>query len=137
LDGLPDVSLLAANKDILVFWNDASGELGTAVGATVTRVASLGTDEYTDTLAFGWLNADADPYPELALLSYEGLWLAKLETSSRQYAQPQGAQLLPSDALEYGGEVLATGDFDGDGIEDIAVGESSSYTILRGGRTRP
>ena len=35
------------------------------------------------------------------------------------------------------GDVVTAGDFDGDGVEDIAFGDYFTYGILRGGRVRP
>ncbi|MBW2459357.1 MAG: hypothetical protein JRI68_32995, partial [Deltaproteobacteria bacterium] len=141
-DGLHDVALLAENRDIVLYFNDGSGSLGEGAGG-VTVVPSLtGEVDYVPqfTLDFTFVNADSDPELELVLSNWvDGVKILDFDAATQAYPAIQDAPTitLVEDDWWLGGEVIAAGDIDGDGVEDIAIGGYDDYTVLRGGRVRP
>lgn len=99
---------------VVVVWNEG-GRLSVDSITTIESEAPV--------RAVGAILSDADEIPELLMLTtvvrrdgsrQQGLFSATLEAGARTYTQPV---LLTDQA---GGDDMAVGDLDGDGIEDIA-----------------
>ncbi|RLB53711.1 MAG: hypothetical protein DRI90_20890, partial [Deltaproteobacteria bacterium] len=143
-DGLLDVALLDGDRNIVIYWNDGSGSLGSGAGGE-TVVTSLISDEPdltedVQTLDFSFLNADGDGALELVVLNWtDGVRLLDFDAADFTFQSiPDGID-LPFDEEEIWvfGDVVTAGDFDGDGVDDIAIGDYFTYGVLRGGRVRP
>lgn len=119
--------------DVLVTFHDAAGmhgrvffnkRDGTLDAAPVRVEAPPGTQ----LLAWAPLNADADVARELAVLTDKGVFLAKLSADHASFTM--AAKALAGIATQ--GNVLACGDIDGDGIDDIAIAGAGVLQIFRG-----
>jgi hypothetical protein len=143
-DGLLDVALLDRDRNIVIYWNDGSGSLGTGAGGE-TVVASPVPDEPLDaesvmTLDFAFINADGDEALELLVLNWtDGVRLLEIDADTLAVQTIEAGTDLPFDEEDIWvfGDVVTAGDFDGDGVDDIALGDYFTYGVLRGGRVRP
>jgi hypothetical protein len=69
---------------------------------------------------------DPEGPPRLALSSDQGLWLASWTGESYQFQEIKGAQEF------FFPRALVCGDFDGDGLHDVALSYGDSIELLRG-----
>lgn len=122
-DGYADVLALArpsgnAPVGLVVFHGDGKAELGKAevVPATLDGPAT----------AFALIQTDRDPALELALLAGSNVYLADLGKDGSYHVAPQSVAHLDGAAL------IAAGDFDGDGVQDLALANASSVAVFRG-----
>jgi hypothetical protein len=134
-DGLDDVALLDESGSVLLFWNDGSGTLGED---RMTVLESPDPERRALDLAF--LHADGDEALDLVIVTpSEGVLVLGIDGPARSFRARDSARALaletPGTLLE--GELLASGDFDGDRIDDLAVGDFDGFSLLRGGALRP
>ncbi len=147
-DGRDDVALLAARIEgsgdevltgfeVIVFWNDGSGSLALA---RTTRVL-LGEIESGIPPGVVALELDVDPALELVVgLTRSGFDLAEGELRVFHVVPDQAelsfeeGVLLPTldESALYGAISMAAGDFNGDGVHDLALSGYDFYTVLRG-----
>ena len=121
-DGDRDVVVLAGSE-VLVLDNGGAGALGAPV-----RIAAPGGAAVLDVAV---LQADADRELELALLLEDGVHLA-----DRGASGGLAASAAPAIAVE-GGHLVAAGDLDGDGVDDVAVAGPERTSIWRGEAVHP
>ena len=130
-DGFDDVAVLADNGDVVIFWGEGSGSLDPAQATVIERPrtgANFGS--------FALLNADADDALEVLIVSELGV--SMLQTEGRSVTPIAMATALPITAAPGTDAVVMTaGDFDGDGVDDFALGDFAGRTVFRGGRARP
>jgi hypothetical protein len=101
--------------------NTKTGALGPPIAVPVPNGATL--------VSVTPLNADDDPQDELAILTDQGLFLADAKTSG----QGTTLTLATSPAINVtNGKLLAAGDVNGDGVDDIAVVTNDSLVIYPG-----
>ncbi len=75
--------------------------------------------------SFGLVNADSDPEVEIAILGPDGAWLADFDIDAGAFVNVQKLGVR-------GGLSLAVGDFNGDGIKDLAVTAADAPTVFLG-----
>ena len=65
--------------------------------------------------------------------------VVQLDEAARTFESLDTAtEIIPlQEDIFVSGEVVTAGDFDGDGVDDIAIGDYVEYAILRGERVRP
>jgi hypothetical protein len=133
-DGLSEVAVLDIDGNFLLFWNDGSGSLrASADGMSIVE----STEPARRALDFAFLHADADGLLEVALLSAsEGLIVVDVDPTARTLGEPKPLPLSP-EGTSLLGDLLVAGDFDGDGIDDLALGDFYGYSVLRGGALGP
>ena len=141
-DGNDDVVLLAntdprtdqidglLSGELVIFWNDGA--------MTPDNMARLTSETYA-VVDFTLLQADADPELEIVVSTEEraslflSLRVIDIDTNARTITPLDEAPELPvQDDVPVFPESLVSGDFDGDGVGDIATGDFIGYTVLRG-----
>jgi FG-GAP-like repeat len=119
--------------DILVTFNDASGMHGQVYfnkqNGTLDPLPAR-VDPPSGARLFAWaaLNADADPQREIALLTDKGVFVAKLGADHHSFT----IAAKPLTGVATQGNVLACGDIDGDGIDDMAIAGAGVLQVFRG-----
>ncbi len=138
-DGLPDAIVLTRSSKppkLRVYLNDGKGSF--AVSPILVELPGKGGGDAGASrdapLAFARLitGADADgkkSQPELAVISQRGLFLAKLKADRSGFETRDLGDRLGARSNDL--TSVATGDFDGDGVQDIAVAESGSIRLVR------
>ncbi|WP_437931384.1 VCBS repeat-containing protein [Sorangium sp. So ce291] len=130
-DGQRDLLVRADTGKIIAFWGRAGG------GFDETELAApeppCAGDEACVGLAVALLNADADAALEVAVAGPGRLELYDLDAGARQL-RPLGAP-FPGPPPDATSDFVALGaaDFDGDGVDDLAVAMSSAFLkVFRG-----
>lgn len=80
-------------------------------------------------VAFSPIQADRDPALELALLAGSHVYIADLGSDGRYHVAESPVIELPG---TFKAGLIAAGDFDGDGVDDIAVGNATTVEVFRG-----
>lgn len=76
--------------------------------------------------AFALIQTDRDRAIELALLCHSRVYIANADAAGHYQVAPTPVASLPGAAL------IGSGDFDGDGVPDLALGTASSIAVFRG-----
>jgi hypothetical protein len=126
LDGDPKLDLVVLGfRDeggvkkgtVLVFFNDGTGTLGAPT--------ALSGPDSVDSLAL--VQADADPEDEIMLLSGGSAYFADHDAAKQAFSVSADPV-----ASAPGATLLVCGDFDGDGVEDLALGGGGQIQIFPG-----
>lgn len=133
-DGLVDV--IAAGLDgagsAVVLWNDGTGDLDvdkrTVVPNPDLAAMSPGGDGPVNSVAC--LRADRDSAGELAMVLSRAVYLIKLDASSRRLLSAVKLLDEKGEPLE-GGLNCSSGDFDGDGLDDLAIADAAAVHVYR------
>jgi hypothetical protein len=124
-DGFQDIVARSDEGALVAFWGrDGGFDESVLVEAQASCGVGCGP-------SFAWLNADPDPAQELAVIGPEQYGIYDIDAGSRKLiAIPSSLPTVPPpDDFT----ALAAADFDGDGVDDLAVMSSSSFfTVLRG-----
>jgi hypothetical protein len=123
-DGAPDVLVTFHDETGMhaqVYFNKRNGTLDPS--PTVVKVP-----DGTKLTSWAALNADGDREKELALVTDKGVFLAKLDPGGTSFT----VSTKPLTGVPAVGNVIACGDIDGDGIDDIALGGLSVLQVFRG-----
>jgi hypothetical protein len=150
-DGDDDVALIAVSlvdesgdanegfEEVLVIVENDGGEL-----ARYTVVSPPTEGENTTELvsAFRFLQVDRDPELELVLSEIvlgdetesSTVWLMDRDPATGEYGADEKSRrpLLAGPTLPALPVSMSTGDFDGDGVEDVFVGGLEAYAIVSG-----
>lgn len=122
-DGWPDVVLLTgrnvdAARQLLVEWNDGSGHF--------TRAQALEVNAPNETpQGFAFVATDTSGRPRLAYVTRKTVVLATIDGTSRTVSARQTID-RPTSATG-----IASGDVDGDGVQDLALADDGNVVILR------
>jgi len=111
-DGRPDLTVSATldGRDVLeIFYNDGSGTLHPAA----RRAIALPRDTSP---RFAWINVDSDAAKELAIVGGDTIVIAEIDRQSQGFTE---RLRLPAPITTPSSSVVS-GDFDGDGIDDLA-----------------
>ncbi len=119
--------------DVLMTFHDASGMHGQVFfnlrsGGLDPAPVRVEAPAGTQLLAWAALNADADPRREIAMLTDKGVFLAKLDAGARTFT----VSTKPLSGVAPTGNVIACGDIDGDGIDDMAIAGAGVLQVFRG-----
>jgi len=142
VDGDGKLDLVAVLKDpkgvlaVNIFYNDGAGAFAVP-GAVVTLPAGQ-TAEDVYALGFALITTSAprsggdakDVRRQMAIVTPKRLFLAPLPEGRGPFQPVDVTSLFGKQGLTYGSDV-AVGDFDGDGVQDLAVADSGSVRILR------
>lgn len=150
-DGHPDVILAMASGRLAILWNDGDVALDSARATYVGEGASVpappdgtggagfgqasdgaGAVGVTAVFRFGAAQLDADPELEIVASTIERVLVLDLDVATRTYHPTDTPVDAPVSALAF-----ASGDFDGDGVVDVAVGDAERTTILWGVPVQP
>lgn len=104
------------------------------------KESSLALPSGIDPEAFTIMNADADPALEIVLATQHALYVSDLDLSSHTIGAPRQIATLysspgptPIPGVGIGGVIgLESGDFNGDGVRDLALGRQSGFQIFYG-----
>jgi hypothetical protein len=129
-DGKNDVIALGQqgkNGTLVVFFNDGSGDLGTAV--------TVNNSDKLDIRDFAMTGTPADRKMRMVLLTTTGVYVVTAHgrelTAATTPALPMSAGTPTSPSL------ISTGDIDGDGLPDLALGGPLGYEVHLGISTNP
>jgi len=124
-DGARDVVALGQRSgrgEVVVYFNDSSGTLGQA-----TTISDAGT---LDVLDFALLRAPGDTKPRILMLTTTGVFLV---TARGRALTVGGAPALSMTAgTPTSPRLIATGDVDGDGVQDLALGGPLGFEVHLG-----
>lgn len=138
-DGLEDVIAPSAAGALVALWGRADGGFDEAA-----LITAPGCEDGAacSSMAAAALNADADPERELAVIGPGILDLYDVDPASRTLVQKEGdseAKGLPpasGEAADF--TAIGAADFDGDGVDDLVVMNSSTFfNVLRGKAVLP
>lgn len=122
LDGAEDAVLLTGanvgTRALYVAWNDGKGNFAP------TRALQVDTGKDTPE-GFAFVTADTSGVPRIAYVTRHSLVLATVDTKGRSISS---RTTLFATVSATG---VAAGDFDGDGVQDLAVADEGNVTILR------
>ncbi len=107
---------------LVVFRGDGKAALGTAETVPDTPDGPA--------TAFATLQTDRDSALELALLAGSRVYIADIGSDGRYHVAKSAAIDLAAAHIA-GAGLIAAGDFDGDGVDDIAVGNATSVAVFR------
>jgi len=128
-NGTDEVVVLAKTEDpltftystgIIIFPNDHSGGLDPAQALRPANITSA------IPTAFAFIQADGDVELEIVVLSPYEAYLADVDLTT--------GEIVPKRMLDEigGGTTIASADFNGDGVADLAVGNGSSVAVFLG-----
>ncbi len=127
-DGRGDVLLRSTDGRLVVFWSDGAGGFED-VALDVPGCGGESANE-KESCAGALLNADADSDLELAAITPAGASLSDLDPEARSLhvlATLPGPAGLPEDT-DF--TAIRAGDFDGDGVDDVAVMRTSGFIVV-------
>src|SRR5262249_20488876 len=108
---------------VVVYWND-----GGAFNAT--SVTGVPPPEGVKTIyAVTTIQADADPEPELALVTDRGIWIADIQSGRRIVVRDTPAFIGKGSEVGEFGRMFAA-DVDSDGLEDLVLGLPSQILFF-------
>lgn len=120
-DGRKDLVLLVTDAPdrwaLRTLMNRGDGTLDLAAAQTVALPAGAAPVD----VAFVRVDATS-PRRALAFVTADGAWIVPWKADGSGWADAR--------SVGPGGATLASGDFDGDGVEDLAVGDASAVTVL-------
>lgn len=151
-DGDADIVTFSALGDIVILWNEGTGTIDPSVRTILKNPTpsaygegeapsdgsiAEGLGEGYVLSAFALVDADARPGKELLVLAYDASLDEQAPGAGGVYVvRVDGKERRVLDATRIGDGSLArsvaAGDVDGDGIDDVAVGEFGGVYLLRG-----
>ena len=123
-DGAPDVLVTFHDETGMhaqVYFNKKNGALDPS--PKVVKVP-----DGTKLTSWAALNADGDRAKELVLLTDKGVFLADLDPGGTSFT----VSSKPLTGVAAVGNVIACGDIDGDGVDDIAIAGTGVLQVFRG-----
>lgn len=132
LDADGDLDLLAlfagtldtADGRIAVAWNDGGA-------LDFDNAALIDVADAPSFLGVGYARTSTDAAPEVVIMTADGMYLASLDPMSRAYGEPRRA---PYDA---GDGAVRRGDFNSDGLDDLAYADGAQAIVLLGIEDEP
>jgi hypothetical protein len=130
-DGQKDVVALATIADpaggapsphVVVFWNDKT--------APLQHTTVVPNPAGTTAVDFALLGVDGTGKPRLALLTGTGVFFADFAARS---ATTAASAVIPA----AGQRLIAAGDVDGDGVDDLVIADGAGYALYHGQAVRP
>jgi hypothetical protein len=123
-NGFEDVAIMSNDGGVYIFWNDGNGQLS-KTNLTVVE-SGTGMNDPDHVRAFAFLQASGDSKLELVTVTDVNARLQLYSSEDRNFGSPSLLSGVPS------GDVVVAGDVDGDGVDDLIVGDAFKFTVLRG-----
>ncbi|MEQ9321799.1 MAG: VCBS repeat-containing protein, partial [Polyangiaceae bacterium] len=127
---------------VLIFYNDG-GKLG---DFEIVRAPTVPAEGVAFVTAFTFLQVDPDPDLELVLseivdnddVETGSVWIMDYDPVTGSYDQPEFRRpLVAGPELPLLVRALTSGDYDGDGVDDVIVGGDEFYVVVRGEPAQP
>jgi hypothetical protein len=131
LDGKKDL-VVHGDTDVLVMWNQGNGTLDPTGGTHISASqipATCGAPGKV--VAVALVHATLELTPQVLIMTEKGVYLASLDpTSPSSHTFTVTCKTGLSGAAQ--GTVIAAGDVDGDGVDDVVVGKLGSVQLFHG-----
>jgi hypothetical protein len=131
LDGKKDL-VVHGDGDVLVFWNQGTGTIdpNQVTHLPVSQLGACGVPPGT-IVAVALIRAAPTQTPEILIMTEGGAYLASLDPSSPG-SHTFTVTCVPSLPKADPGTVVAAGDVDGDGVDDVVIGNLGSVQLFHG-----
>lgn len=141
-DGDGDVGFGISDQVVLIFYNDG----GTLGDFEVVLAPTQPEEGVAFVTAFTFLQVDPDPDLELVVSEIVdnddqetgSVWILDYDPTTGGYGEPQFRRpLVAGPELPLLVRALTSGDYDGDGVDDVIVGGDEFYVVVRGEPAQP